>query len=1150
MRNLFLLILITFGLGLAANSLFAQRIYTENSVLNQGTWYKLAITGTGIYQLDRAYLQQIGIGVDNIDPRNIRMYGHDGGMLPQLNSASRYDDLREMAIEVTGESDGRFDNGDVVRFFARGPHVWEYDEANDLFGHSYHLYSDTSYVFLSVGETGGKRIATLQNQPATYTAANLRSQLFHEQEQYNLLKSGRYWMGENFDLNLEREFDFQLPDLDPNGEVRITVRAGARADRTTTMTVTANGTGLGSMSFGSVSVTRYEARFKRNNKQTFTLSAQGLSNTLRVKLAYSKGGYSLAEAWLDWIEIDYDRSTDLSGSLARQMALTDGVGAGQVAEINFTNAGSSVRIWDVTDVTSPVALDLVSGKVSIPAEKARRLVSVSGTYSSPAGWKSVANQNLHQPQSIDYLIITHPLFREAADKLAAMHEVEYGQTTKVVYTSQIFNEFSAGTRDVTAIRDYIKMIYDRSGGTQPQAVVLMGDGTYDYKNITGSEVHRNYVMTYQSRESDSPTTSYTSDDFFGFMEPHEGDWGEGVEYSHQYGHTIDVPIGRLPVETMEEANAVVDKLTAYVENTVVQFGEWRQRLVLVADYKEGEGATHMNQANGYSPLIEANSPETNIDKIFLDNYTAERTAGGLYFPDARRAMLDQFDRGALIINYTGHGGENAWSNATLLSLADIEAMQNGPRQPCVVTATCEFGRWDDHSFRSGGELFFLRNEGGAIAMFTTVRLVYSYPNERLNRNFYEEVFTYDSLKGRMPTVGEVMMRTKNQTFANAGDDINSRNFTLLGDPGLILAYPELKAQITSINNMPFNPAIPDTLRSLGKVAIEGIITDKNGSHIQDFNGDMSVTVFDKPNKYFGKLVPSFTFFWQNSRIFSGNVEVKDGNFRFEFVTPLDISYEDGKGKISLYFNDEYRDGGGAYNNLVIGGTDPDAEPDFTGPEVQLYMNDEYWKDGGTTGPDPYLYAKVFDENGINTATGGVGHELIAFLDGDEANPIVLNDYYTAANDDFRAGTIYYQLKDLEEGPHELKLVVWDVANNPAEARTDFIVVTDALLAITEILGYPNPANLSNNDVGFLIGHNFQGRELEATVRILSTDGRLLHTLSSEFLASGNYYRGLRWNGESMDGNPVPPGMYVFDVSLRDKDSGRVVRKASKLVVLR
>lgn len=1148
MRNFILLILITLGLGLG--NLFAQRSYTENSVLNQGSWYKLAITETGMYQLDRGYLQQLGINVDNIDPRKISIYGHDGGMLPQLNSAERHDDLKEIALQVTGESDGSLDNGDVVRFFARGPHVWNYDEEKEGYEHSYHLYSDSVFVFLHIGNEDGLRVETQQNQATTYAVSKLQSQLFYEKELYNLLKSGRNWMGENFDLNLERDFDFQLPDLDPNGEVRITIRAGARADRSTTMTASVNGNTLGSLSFSSVSVTRYEARFKRNRTETFTLPAQGLSNSITLNLAYNKGGYSLAEAWLDWIEIDYDRRSDVSGNKVRIMSLTEGVGPNQVAEINFSNAGNNTQVWDVTEPTTPVALSLNGGAASLKAESPRRLVSFAASFSSPASWQTVSNQNLHQPESIDYLIITHPLFREAADKLAAMHEVQYGQTTKVVYPSQIFNEFSAGTQDVTAIRDYIKMIYDRSAGAQPQAVVLVGDGTYDYKNITGSEIHRNYVMTYQSRESDSPTTSYTSDDFFGFMEPHEGNWGEGVEMGHQFGHTIDIPVGRLPVETAEEANSLVDKLTAYVQNTVEQFGEWRQRLVLVADYKEGEGATHMNQANGYSGLIESNSPQTNIDKIFLDNYTAERTAGGLYFPDARRAMLDQFDRGALIINYTGHGGENAWSNATLLSLADIEAMQNGPRQPCVVTATCEFGRWDDHSFRSGGELFLLREDGGAIAMLTTVRLVYSYPNERLNRNFYEEVFTYDSEKGRMPTIGEIMMRTKNQTFANRGDDINSRNFTLLGDPGLILAYPKLQAQITNINGAVFDPSVPDTLRSLGKMTIEGIVTDEDGNHIQDFNGDMAVTVFDKPNKYFGRLVPSFSFFWQNSRIFSGNVQVIDGEFKFEFVTPLDISYEDGKGKISMYFHDEYRDGGGAYSNLIIGGTDPNAEPDNTGPQVQLYMNDESWKDGGKTGPDPYLYARLFDENGINTATGGVGHELIAFLDGDETSPIILNDYYTAANNDYRAGTIYYQLKDLEEGEHNLRLIVWDVANNPAEASTDFIVVSDALLAITEILGYPNPANLNNGDVGLLIGHNFQGKELEATVRILSTDGRLLNTLSSSFMASGNYYRGLSWNGESAAGTPVPSGMYVFDVLLKDKESGQVVRQASKLVVVR
>ncbi|MFK7969949.1 MAG: type IX secretion system sortase PorU [Bacteroidia bacterium] len=1148
---------IILGLMLIGSTALSQRSYTETSVLSQGTWYKLALTSTGVYKLDQSYLQQMGINVNNIDPRNIQMFGHDGGMLPQLNGTDRHDDLAEMSIEVTGQDDGSFDNGDAIRFYARGPHVWNYNSSNNLFRHSYNLYSDSMYVFLHIGNTAGKRVAMAADPgAATYSVPSFRSTRFHEDEQYNILKSGRFWMGEKFDLTVERNFTFNLPDIDPNGAVRVTIRAGARSGRSTRMRVSINGGDTGDLPFGSVSIDRYEARFKRNTAKEFTVAANSTNGALSLDLTYDKSGDQLAEAWLDWIEVDYDRAPNLSGENARLMTLTSGVDSGAVASLTFQNASSNSQVWDVTEPTEPKALSLnVSGgtaTANIDASVPRHLLSFSSNFSSPASWRTVANQNLHQKESVDYLIITHPLFRDAAEKLAAMHAEKYNQTTKIVYPSQIYNEFSSGTQDVTAIRDYIKMIYDRSGGSQPEAVCLLGDGTYDYKNITKAEQHRNFVLTYQSRESDVPTTSYTSDDFFGFMEANEGNWGEGAGYGlrHEYGHTIDVPIGRLPVETSEEANDLVNKLIAYVENPTENFGDWRQRLVLVGDYKELDGDLHMRQADSYAPIIQQRSPNTNIDKIYLDNYPSENTAGGLKFPDARRAMLDQFDRGALFLNYTGHGGENAWSNATLLSLADIEAMKNGPRQPCVVTATCEFGRWDDHTFRSGGELFLLKGDGGAIAMFTTVRLVYSYPNKQLNTNFYKEAFTFNEEKGRMPTVGEIMMKTKNTTFQTSGNDINSRNFTLLGDPGLVLAYPRLKAAITAINDIPLDPTVPDTLRSLGKIRVEGVITDDQGNAYPNFNGDMAITVFDKPNTYFGRLVPSFDFQWQNSRIFNGNVSVVDGAFSFEFVTPLDVSYQEGKGKISLYFHNEEIDGGGAYDNLIIGGTAANVDPDNEGPTVQLFMNDEFWKDGGTTGPSPYLYAKLFDESGINTATGGIGHELISFLDGNEESPIVLNEYYTATQNDYRAGTVYYQLKDLEEGNHTLTIRVWDVANNLAEASTDFIVTSDAVLAITEIMGFPSPGNPADGDIGIVIGHNFQGRELEAEVRIMSADGKLLRTLTSSFLANSSYYRDIKWNGESTAGHPVPAGLYVFDVVLRDPASGRVVRKANKMVVIR
>jgi hypothetical protein len=474
-------------------------------------------------------------------------------------------------------------------------------------------------------------------------------------------------------------------------------------------------------------------------------------------------------------------------------------------------------------------------------------------------------------------------------------------------------------------------------------------------------------------------------------------------------------------------------------------------------------------------------------------------------------------------------------------------MGNGDRQPAVITATCEFGRYDDQDRRSGAEIFVMKPDGGAIALFTTLRLVYSSPNATLNRNLYHEAFKYDTLEQRMPTIGEIMMRTKNRTFPlGQTTDINSRNFTLLGDPGLILAYPEMEAQVTKINERPVDLSVTDSLASLSKISVSGIITDSEGNHLDNYTGDMAITVFDKPSKFITRLAP-FPFYWQTNRIFNGNASVENGEFNFEFVVPIDVSYEDGEGKFSLYFNNTELDGHGCYNNLYIGGTDQSAEPDLEGPKIKLYMNNDAWIDGGQTGPSPYLYAVLFDENGINLVGSGIGHEIVGVLDGDEGNIIILNEYYTAERDDYQRGSVYYQLKDLEEGEHDLKLRVWDVANNWAEASTNFIVGSDARLVLHEILNYPNPMK---DETSFLIGFSQTDKDYDVTVRIVAETGQTVKVLEGSFYADGNYYRGLSWDGLTTHGNVVNNGIYVYQVTLTDKETGQVVHKANKLVVLR
>ncbi len=1133
------------------HSLRGQSSPVVQSVLNEGTWYKLGCVSSGIYQLTYSDLQDMGINPAGIDPATIRIFGNGGGMLPQANSESRYDDLIENSIQVVGEEDGSFDPGDYVVFYGEGPHVWDYIPSLDIFEHELHLYSDTNYYFLNVGLALGARMQEKTATPGNASPSTLaRGVRFHENELDNPLGgSGRYWLGELFDAIKERSFSFYIPDAAENGEVRVRIRVAARASNSTSFAVDINGETLGTLNVIGTNLNGETVDYYRFNTRTFTVPGERASNdSIRITLRYNDGGESRAEGWLDLIEIDYDLQPKITEAGTKDFFLLP-----QTSTSLDIPTQAETEIWDITNPLLPEVQRLTTSGNSteiINTESLTRHYAVnSGDYLRPVSVREIGNQNLHGLDVADYLIITHPLFRSEAERLAQFHRDYYQRKVHVVSPGAIYNEFSSGKQDVTAVRDFVRMFYLRSEGEQPGFVLLMGDGSYDPKNIRGFEEPLNFIPTYQSRDSWTPPTSFTSDDFFVLLDENEGFWGEDSRIDgddSRQTQFLDAAVGRLPVGNVAEAKNIVDKIIEYVTDPAGQ-GDWRSRVVLVADYKPDDNNLHHSQSNNFTNLIVQENACMNIDKIFMDNYELVPTASRPSFPEGRRALLKAMDEGSLIINYTGHGGESGWSDASIFTITDVLRMKNENRLPVVVTATCEFGRYDNPALKSGAEEMLLRREGGAIALLTTVRLVYSHQNSLLNQSFYKFVFKYNETHGRMPTIGEVMVNTKNDAFVKPNTDLNSRNFTLLGDPGIILNYPELQGQITHINDRPVEELAEDTLASLSVVNIRGDIVDAAGEKMENFNGDMEITVFDKPTK-FEMRETEFSFYWQINKVFDGLASVDNGNFEFEFLVPIDISYDDGKGKVSLYFFNNEIDGAGCFNNLSLGGTNIQAQPDSEGPQVNMYLNDSTsWVDGGKTGPAPILYARVTDPSGINTVGGGIGHELVGILDDDDSNIILLNAFYTADVNTFRSGTIQYPFDPLEPGPHTLLVRVWDGANNASESVINFTVSENPQDALERITAVPNPLVESSE---FYIAHNQAGSRLEYRIDIYNTAGQIVRSLFDEEVAVSNFYQGLAWDGTDRNGNQLANGIYIFQVTVRDIDTQEEARSVKRLVIMR
>ena len=543
-----------------------------------------------------------------------------------------------------------------------------------------------------------------------------------------------------------------------------------------------------------------------------------------------------------------------------------------------------------------------------------------------------------------------------------------------------------------------------------------------------------------------------------------------------------------------------------------------------------------------------NYPGYNLRKIYLDMFPQQAGAGG-QLSVATNTNIDQaIEQGALLLNYTGHGSETTLAQEKIITIPQINSWQNKDKLTFVVTATCEFGRYDDPSRNSGAEQALLKPDGGAIGLLSTTRPVYAGGNRILNKNFFELAFKPNN--GQMPRLGKILKLTKNSSLAQ----VNNRNFTLLGDPSMRLAYsdPSLTVHVDAIKGNSSTPT-GDTLKALSKITVTGSIKEAGQTVVTTFNGQVQITVYEKQSQV-------TTFGDENSNgmsnvrqvavreniVYEGNASVKNGLFTASFVVPKDIAYQLGAGKISLYATNRIIDVQGWQENVIIGGAALNNQPDNKPPTVRLFMNDESFVSGGLTQSEAVLLAYIEDENGINTTGISIGHELTAVLD-DSKNALYLNNYYTADLDSYQSGKVRYLLKDLAPGKHTIRVKAWDTYNNSTENKLDFVVAYSEKLALAHLFNYPNPLT---DRTTFQFDHNRPGEDLDVQIKIFTVSGSLVKTLTNTSIASKSHFADLSWNGQNENNQPLTPGLYIYVVTVRSKQDGSEINKTEKLVLLR
>ncbi len=987
--------------------------------LASGTWYKLAVPARGIYKIDFSMARQLGLKAGGISSQNIRIVGNGGAMLYESNAMPQPDNLEENALWVNDGGDGTFDQGDFIAFYAPGPMRWDKDSVNQRFIHQTNLYADSSYYFISFDAGPGLRIQNANAAaPATEQVNSFNDYAAHEVDLYNPGRFGKEWWGELFgngyNALLSRNFNFPLYSNTDSINVRISMAARA-AQAGTKMTTSLNGSLIDLYAFGAVSL----------DPDSNPVSTHDIDMRLPVHDATANFqlSYSTVQiedlAYLNYIELNWRRPLAFAGN---NFCFRDwrSVAPAAVADYTITNAGNATQVWDISNPLQPIRMNgsLNGGSFQFTqnASSLHEFVALDGSsFLQPVPGPQVDNQDLHSADAPQMVIVTYPDFQDAANRLAEYHRNHDGLRVLVATTTQVYNEFSSGTPDIGGIRNMMRYFYREAGNDTsrlPKYLLLFGDASFDYKNRIPNNT--NYVPTYESNESVQIDYCFTVDDYFGFLDDNEniGDFNTI--------NTLDIGIGRIPVTTEEDAEHAVDKIINYT--SPASLGPWRISNTFIGDNEDAAGA-HLQDAEAAVATVNAASPFSNDTKIYLDNLPFVSTPAGERCPDANKAINDRIYKGTFLINYTGHGSTVTLAHERILTEQDFDTWKNFNQLPFMVTATCDYARYDDPAYVSDGEQLILKKDGGTISMLTTTGPVYAGINRYINLQFLNAQYTPQN--GQWLAFGDAMREGKNETYKHGNNGnmtlINFYRFTLLGDPALKPAFPKYTVATDSLLEMA-NGTVEDTIRALGAYTLKGHVQDANGNMLNDFNGRAYITIFDKPrvvNLYTKVFHEQRSYDVQDNVIFKGITTVINGHFSCSFVVPKDMNYDFGHGKISYYVENGLTDGAGFDSSLMVGGFYDGAAVDDDAPIVKPFIGDSLFRDGSITGPNTLLFVQFSDQSGINASGNSVGHDITAVLDGDDEHPFILNDYYETEPNTYQRGHASFPITGLSDGPHTI-----------------------------------------------------------------------------------------------------------------------------------
>ncbi len=1115
-----------------------QNIY--DSRWATGKWYKFNIGQSGVYKINKTFLKNLGVDVNNIDPRKIKIFGNGGKVMPLSNAAPYPEDIAELAIQVIGEQDGSFDDNDYILFYGQSHKEWSDDYDSNI-----NVYTEQTDYFVQIDDQAGKRMQGYQ-EPAGSPVSVYNDYLnrqFYEEDHVIFTYMGRKVFDAPFENN-SRQFNFDFDNRIESKPVTYQIKA---ATNTNGVSLQAS---LNGQYLGQISLSVYGYNIGGEGVLQGSKSLNG--NNLKFDLTFNANNLFDARLYLEYVNVQ--AYCALAGSGKQFKFYNPEADTGnEIGAYHFTQAGNIIQVWDITDIYNPTYKLNQQNSFDIKFNKNdhKRFVAIDAddlfTPIKPEN-SLQANQNLHrdlfyhtgQFKDLDYLIITPSFLRNSAERFADMHRLN-GLNVYVAELDNIYKEFGNGQQDIGAIRNMIKYVYNNASAPDKRIkfVMMFGDASNDFKNVIPENKlvggRSNIVPIFESLDAFNLVDSIGSDDFFVMMDNNEG-------YLESRFELPDIAVGRLLVRNDMEAEVLYQKYDSYLSEDTKQ--NWRTFITLWsddADSGHSSDTAFVTNTEAIATKIKQVHPEYNLTKIYQDAYQQVNTPGGPRYPDAKRDLINQFEKGTLILGYIGHGNQVALSHERMLTMDDVLKLHNFDRLPLMTTMTCEFARFDDATRETAAEHLIWNPDGGVLEMVSTVREIWTSNAKNMNTDFYHALFGLSNgMNGQIiKNPAEALRMAK--VYTNSGK--GKFNIAFLGDPGFDLGFAKPKIVLNSINNQP-----TDTLKALKHMIIKGEVQDATGNLMSNFNGKVFPIVFDKyqedevldndHNDY------TMTFEKLGPKLFQGKADVTNGRFTFEFIVPKDIDLNYGKGRLSFYAVDNMEEKIGYSDDIIVGGVDENAEEDNQPPVIKAYLNDKNFVSGGITDANPYLLLDLSDEHGINTI-GGIGHDITAYLDDNQTQLYVLNDFYETENNTYQRGHVKYRLFNLTPGWHTLHIKAWDVYNNSGTTEINFQVVENEDIAIDHVLNYPNPFV---DYTEFWFNHNHPFENLDVMIQVYTISGKLVWQHRQSVLTDGFLSRDITWDGRDNFGNKLAKGVYVYKLTVRTQ-TGKTAQKIEKLVIL-